>query len=89
MPRWIFLLSLIAVAVVGGVEAAWAVPAPTETHESTLPVEPPPASEEAEEENEAARLGGLAAVLPAARGPRPASEMGLSPDGGPPEPPPR
>jgi hypothetical protein len=94
MPRWVFLLALVSVALGGGVESAWAAPAATETHESTLPgetlpAESAPSAEEAEEEKEADRLGALAGVLPVAQGLRPAPEAGPSLGDVPPEPPPR
>jgi len=94
MPRWAFLLALFSVAFGGGMEPAWAAPAAADTHESTLPGEtlpgePAPSAEEAEEEKEADRLGALAGVLPVAPSPRPASEAGPSLGDAPPEPPPR
>ena len=66
MPRWIALLTLCAVTLGGGVEVAWADPAPVDTRESAPPVESAPSAEEVEEEKEADRTAGLTATSPIA-----------------------
>lgn len=90
MPRWVSLLVLVSVALAGGVEVAWAAPAAAETHESTLPGEPVPSAEDAEEEKKADHLGALVAMLPVAdRAFHYTSEVGPTLADAPPEPPPR